>query len=61
MTPSQETKVLIVEGMAHESRKADKALLALAVRQEAEAFDLRHGEGEFERIERNRKAWNEEV
>ena len=57
MTPSQETQIHIYEGMAHENRKAGQALLALAEKQEAQAFDLRHGEGEAQRITNNVKEW----
>ena len=52
-------KVSALEGMAHENRKAGQALLALAEKQEAEAFDLRHGEGEAQRITNNMEAWRE--
>lgn len=50
-------KVSALEGMAHENRKAGQALLALAERQEAEAYDLRYGEGEAQRIKTNEETW----
>lgn len=50
-------KVSALEGMAHENRKHAEALLKLAARQEAEAYDLRHGDGESERIKTNMEAW----
>ena len=50
-------KVSALEGMAHENRRAGQALLALAEKQEAQAFDLRHGEGEAQRIKTNQEAW----
>lgn len=59
MTPSQETKVLILEGMAHDNRKAGQAYLALAIKQEDQAYDLEHGEGEAARIRRNMEVWND--
>jgi hypothetical protein len=55
--PETFVKVSALEGMAHENRKAGQALLALAEKQEAEAYDLRHGEGEAQRIKENMEVW----
>lgn len=50
-------KVSALEGMAHENRKAGQALLALAEQQEAQAYDLKYGEGEAQRIKENMEVW----
>lgn len=50
-------KVSALEGMAHENRKAGQALLALAEKQEAQAYDLKYGEGEAQRIKENMEVW----
>lgn len=60
MTPeAQFVKVNALEGMAEHNRKHAASLIALADRQEDQAFDLQHGEGEAARIKANIEAWNE--